>query len=114
MSEIGDTERLTQDRIIRLFREPLSYAYMGNWECRSDNSNIEEELLRKYFARKRKYSQTLIDKAIFKLKAAAADLSDGLYAANKKVYGLLRYGVEVKAEAGQNFETVELLNGPPL
>ena len=34
MSTIGEIERLTQNRIIRLFREDLGYRYLGNWEDR--------------------------------------------------------------------------------
>ena len=47
---------------------------------------------------------------MYELGKAANNLNDGLYSANKKVYGLLRYGVKVKAEAGENFETVELID----
>ena len=42
MNEIGQPERITQNRIIKLFREQLHYDYLGNWEDRLDNSNIEE------------------------------------------------------------------------
>jgi type I restriction enzyme R subunit len=48
MSEarIGDRERTTQNRVVRLFQERLHYDYLGDWHKRADNSNIEEELLR--------------------------------------------------------------------
>jgi type I restriction enzyme R subunit len=45
MSEIGQIERITQNRVIKLFRDELGYQYLGNWEERENNSNIEEELL---------------------------------------------------------------------
>ena len=45
MSKVGQIERKTQDRVIRLFCDHLNYEYLGNWEYREDNRNIEEELL---------------------------------------------------------------------
>jgi type I restriction enzyme R subunit len=40
----------------------------------------------------------------------ADNLSQGLYTANKKVYDLLRYGVKVIEQAGENMETIELID----
>ena len=48
MSNVGEIERATQNRIVRLFRDHLCYQYLGNWEDRADNSNLEEGLLRDY------------------------------------------------------------------
>ena len=110
MSDVGDIERITQNRVVRLFRDKLGYTYLGDWQDRPNNSNIKEELLRTYLKDKKGYSDVLINKALFELDKAANDLSDSLYAANKKVYGLLRYGVPVKAEAGENFQNVELID----
>lgn len=110
MSQVGDIERMTQDRVVRLLREQLGYSYLGNWETRTGNSNIEEAILRRYLREERGYSETLIDRALYELSTAARDLGDGLYKANKKVYGLLRYGVQVKAEVGDLFETVHLVD----
>ena len=45
MSNVGKKERVTQNRLIKLFREGLGYDYLGNWEERPGNSNVEEELL---------------------------------------------------------------------
>jgi len=41
MNNIGQIERETQNRIIKLFKEQLGYTYYGNWEEREKNSNIE-------------------------------------------------------------------------
>ena len=46
MSEIGQKERATQKRVIALFTKELGYRYLGNWEDRENNSNIEEKILR--------------------------------------------------------------------
>jgi type I restriction enzyme, R subunit len=110
MSEVGDIEKATQDRVVKLFIQQLGYNYLGNWETRPGNSNIEEAILRKYLKEKKGYSDILIDKAIYELTKTANDLTDGLYSANKKVFDLLRYGVKVKAEAGEKFQTIELID----
>ena len=48
MGNVGDIERITQNRVVKLFKAKLGYTYLGNWEDRSGNSNIEEELLTSY------------------------------------------------------------------
>jgi type I restriction enzyme, R subunit len=55
--------------VVQLFREKLDYAYLGNWEDRLDNSNIEEELLTSYLTKK-KYSPTQITRALYELGSA--------------------------------------------
>jgi len=107
---VGQPERITQNRDVQLFKDQLKYAYLGNWEERPGNSNIEELLLRTYLSDKKGYNEILISKALYELHKAANNLNDGLYSANKKVYDLLRYGIRAKAEAGENFETIELID----
>ena len=55
---INPIERLTQNRIIKLFKEQLGYVYYGNWEKREHNSNVEQEILAESL-RKRGYSENL-------------------------------------------------------
>ena len=109
MSKVGQKERDTQNHVIKLFRNKLKYAYFGNWEERSGNRNIEEEYLRA-FLKRQGYSETLIGKAVYELKKVAEDQTRSLYDINKAVYGLLRYGVQVKPDMGENTETVWLIN----
>jgi len=109
MGNVGDIERITQSRVVKLFKEKLGYTYLGNWEDRTNNSNIEEELLIRYLTEKG-YNQTLITEALHELRVAANNYNESLYTNNKNVYKLLRYGVQVKAEAGENFETVRLID----
>ncbi|MGE5416707.1 MAG: type I restriction endonuclease subunit R [Acidobacteriota bacterium] len=109
MSDVGQRERLTQDRVVKLFREELGYTYLGNWEERPNNSNIEETLLTAYLTRKG-FNDTLIAKALHELRTASYHYGERLYTNNKNVYQLLRYGVPVKAEVGENYETVHLID----
>tara|TARA_R100000306_G_scaffold57998_1_gene56326 strand:- start:1958 stop:5068 length:3111 start_codon:yes stop_codon:yes gene_type:complete len=111
MSDVGQKERKTQNRIVELFREQLEYDYLGDWHDREElNSNIETGLLESWLG-KRGVSDTLIKRALRELEHAAA-LGDGrhLYDANKNVYSLLRYGVKVKEGAGEQNQTVWLVD----
>jgi len=107
--DVGQIERRTQNRIVKLFQEKLNYTYLGNWEERDNNSNIEEELLLK-FLKKQKYSESLIHKALFELNKTASTQNKSLYDINKEVYTLLRYGIQVKESTGQNKNTVWLID----
>lgn len=109
MNGVGQPERATQNRIVKLFQEELGYEYLGNWEDRENNSNIEEELLHA-FLKKQGYSQNSINKAIRELKVTANNFSDSLYTTNKNTYAKLRYGVKIVPELGQNTETVHLID----
>jgi type I restriction enzyme R subunit len=110
MSNVGQIERKTQDRVVRRLRGSLGFDYLGNWGYREGNSNVETELLTQYL-RARGYDGALINKAIDRLKSDAS-LGGGrnLYEANRDVYGLLRYGVKVKAGVGEHYETVWLVD----
>ena len=39
---VGQIERATQNRVVALFHDQIKYEYLGNWELREGNSNIEE------------------------------------------------------------------------
>src|SRR5256884_416080 len=109
MSNIGQPERATQQRVIALFRDELGYRYLGNWTDRDGNSNIEAGLLTAYLA-KSGYTSAQISRTIYALRTEADNHSRGLYGNNQAVYTLLRYGVPVKIEAGKVTETVHLIN----
>jgi type I restriction enzyme R subunit len=109
MNDVGQRERKTQNRIKNLFRDVLEYQYLGNWEERPNNSNIEEELLRGFLA-KRKYKPGLINKAIIELQRLSVNHQLDLYTNNKNVYSKLRYGIEVKEDAGDRNEHVHFID----
>ncbi len=109
MGKVGDIERITQNRIVALFQQQLKYRYLGNLE-KEENSNVDETLLKAHLTQQG-YSPTLISKALFEFKKIATiNSNDDLYQANKNVYAALRYGINVKPEAGQNKETVYLID----
>ncbi len=111
MSGVRQVERKTQDRIIKLFSDSdkLDYKYLGNWHDRENNSNIEEQYLRKYLIKKG-YSKELINRSIEILINAANNQVDKLYYVNKEVYSLIRYGAKVKENIGDNNQTVMFIN----
>jgi len=109
MSKVGQAERVTQNRVIKLFQDQLGYAYLGEWSDRAGNSNIEEGLLTKYLT-SRGYPAEQISAALYQLRLAANDTKHSLYGRNKAVYSLLRYGVDVKVEAGKPTEKVHVID----
>lgn len=109
MSTIGQPERITQNRVVALFRDELGYRYLGDWQDREGNSNIEEGLLSAFLSRSG-YSAAQISMALYKLRTEADNHSRGLYGNNQKVYNLLRYPVKVKTQADENTEDVWLIN----
>jgi len=110
MSEIGQRERATQNRVVKLFQHKLGYDYYGDWQDRAENSNIEEAYLSGWLA-KQGVDASLAALAIRDFKRAAT-MGDGkkLYHANKAVYTLLRYGVKVRQGQGEKMQTVWLID----
>ncbi|MGO9662466.1 MAG: type I restriction endonuclease subunit R, partial [Polyangia bacterium] len=109
MSPVALPEGVTQERIIALFRDQLGYRYLGNWIDQADNRNIEQDILSAWLT-KRGYSKDHIGRAIHALRTAADNFGRKLYDNNQEVYELLRYGVPVKLAAGENTETVHLVD----
>lgn len=110
MPNIGDTERTTQNHVIRFFSDKrrLDYTYIGNLHD-SENSNIMQDRLRAYLLR-RGCSEKLIAGAVDALVKASTNLQQGLYAANKEVYSLLKYGAKIKENAGEPEKTVYFID----
>jgi type I restriction enzyme R subunit len=109
MSDIGKKERETQNRVVALFRDGLKYRYLGNLEDQENNSNVEEEILTAYLTKKG-HSPNLISKVLYEFGKVVNDQSKSLYDVNKEVYSMLRYGVNVQPEIGQNKQTVMLID----
>jgi type I restriction enzyme R subunit len=109
MSTVGQIERATQNRVVKLFQEKLGYRYLGNFKDNDDNTNVIQDILTDYLTKKQ-YSPTLISKALYIFNKAVQNQSSSLYDVNKEVYSLLRYGVKVKEEVGDYTQTVYLIN----
>jgi type I restriction enzyme, R subunit len=109
MSMIDDIERVTQNRVVALFKNELHYRYLDNWQDREDNSNVEEEILIPWLTNKG-YSPNLISKALYEFNKAVNDQSKSLYDVNKTVYSMLRYGVNILPEIGQHKKTILLID----
>ncbi|MDD2499994.1 MAG: type I restriction endonuclease [Geobacter sp.] len=108
-STVGQIERATQNRVVTLFREQLGYDYLGDWADRESTRNVEPAYLRASL-KKQGHDDALISRTLHLLDKAAADQSKTLYDRNKEVYELLRYGVKVKPEVGENTVTVWLID----
>ena len=109
MSEVGELERKTQNRVVKLLVNRLDYKNLGDWHERAGNSHIEENLLRGFLT-EQGVSESLISRAIRELTNAAGDQSKSLYDINKEVYSLLRYGAKVSEGIGENNQTVNFIN----
>lgn len=109
--KISDSERKTQNRLIDFFQSSLGYRYLGNWEKRNNNQNIETEILIQWLQKQKKYDPALITKALRQLdQANVIEGGRSLYQANMDIYNLLRYGVKEKAEIGEHYQTVWLID----
>ena len=101
MSPVGEREIRTQRRVAAFFRDVLGYAHLGDRRDRAGNTNIEESALTDWLGR-RGCDDRIIAKALHALRqAATVGGNRTLYDANRAVYDLLRYGVKVRPEAGE-------------
>ena len=82
---IGQSERITQNRVIQLFCDELGYQYLGNWQDRPNNSNIEGTLLTQHLTQQN-YAPPQISQALYKLRIEANNPNRSLYDNNKEVY----------------------------
>ena len=91
-------------------RTVLQRTLLGDWKDRPENSSVEWGILRNWL-RRNGHDDKIIARALDRLsKAAALGGSKTLYDANREVYGLLRYGVKVRATPSEHAETVWLID----
>lgn len=108
MPNIGDSERKTQNRVVKFFVDKLHYTYLGNLHD-SENSNIMQERLHDWLL-KQGHSEKLASNAVDALVKTSTNLQQGLYHANKEVYSLLKYGAKVKETVEQSPKTVYFID----
>lgn len=109
-SHIGEPERPFQNRLLALFKEKLKYEYLGNYEYRTCNRNIESKLLFDYLMSTKKWSGDEAKRAIAILEKEAYCTPQNMQEKNEKVYSLLRYGVNVSPDVGTKKITVNLID----
>ena len=109
MSTVGQNERRTQQRVVRLFQDTLGYKYLGNLIDVVGNSNVEPKLLQAYLENK-KYSKKTISEVFLILGRVLDDQSRSIYDRNRSFYGMLRYGIKISPGPGEPTETVWLIN----
>ena len=109
-SHIGEPERPVQNRLLALFKEKLKYEYLGNYEYRTCNRNIESKLLFDYLMSTKKWSGDETKRAIAILEKEAYCTPQNMQEKNETVYSLLRYGVNVSPDVGTKKITVNLID----
>lgn len=109
-SHIGEPERSVQNRLLALFKEKLKYEYLGNYEYRTCNRNIESKLLFDYLMSTKKWSGDEAKRVIAILEKEAYCTPQNMQEKNEKVYSLLRYGVNVSPDVGAKKITVNLID----
>ncbi|MFO0576096.1 MAG: HsdR family type I site-specific deoxyribonuclease [Polyangia bacterium] len=114
MSHVGDLERKTQRRVVRLLVDQLGYEYLGDLTDH-DNRNINEAELTRFLLGyqgydKREDGDVLVRRAVAEAVKVAGNTGLSLYDRNRAVYELLRYGVKVKPDVGAQTETVWLID----
>ena len=108
MANIGKPEIVTQSRVIKFFHEKLKYRYIGDLRDQ-ENRNIDEAKLKAWLV-SRGYSDGIASRAVDVLISAANNLQHGLYATNKEVYDLLKYGAKVKESPDDTETAVYFIN----
>ncbi|ENV58331.1 hypothetical protein F951_00660 [Acinetobacter soli CIP 110264] len=103
-----NNESHTQQQVIAVLKT-LGFSYLGNWQYRENNSNIEPEYLTE-FLKSQGHSDHEISKVYDELNKVFSNRYDGLYEVNKTFYSKLRMGVGVKISAEENEKTIFLVD----
>ena len=111
-SQVGDAERKTQNKVIRIFQDKLGYEYLGNWEVKDADqartTPIEEEILNNWLI-KQGHTPQMASAAITELNRVRNSSSD-LFESNKAVYERLYYGAKISPGIGENTVTVSYID----
>ena len=110
MNTVGEKEIQTQGRVVTFFQDVLGYTYRGTWQERPNNSNIEKTLLTDWL-KTQGHNDNIIKKTLSNLqRKAKIGVNRTLREANREVYGLLRYGVNVQPSNTEKHITVPLID----
>ena len=110
MSQVN-TERETQNRIIRLLRDYDGYKYLGNL-ADTENEPYIEPILKRFLVEKQGCTDKQAEEATKKLRDLVAQCHDksALYATNMEIYRLLRYPTSVSRGLGLPSRQVRLID----
>jgi type I restriction enzyme R subunit len=114
MTDIGERERATQRRVVRLFCDELGYEYLGDLS-EGDNHNIIDGQLEHFLYAYQGYDEReegpeMVRRAVAELVKVAGNTSLRLHDRNKEVYQLLRYGLPLKLAVGETKKTVNFID----
>lgn len=109
-SHIGEPETPVKKRLLALFEHQLDYTYLGSYEYRSNNRNIERELLYNYLKGTKKWTHDEINRAIGIFEKTALCNAQNMAEKNLEVYSMLRYGVNILPDEGKKKRTVDLID----
>ncbi len=106
-----NTERTTQNRVIRSLCDFGGYHYLGDLRD-SENLPYREEILRQFLTEKQACTPKQANEAIKKLSDLVAQCRDHntLYTVNKSIYQLLRKPTAVSQGLGRTNRTVSLID----
>ena len=111
MSKVGQREIQTQQRVVAFFRGRARLQVSRPLARPTRQPQRRERALVTDWLKRQGHSDKIVDKALFELnKAAALGGSKTLYDSNREVYGLLRYGVKVRPDVGEQNVTVWLID----
>ena len=110
MNVVGQKERATQDRVLKLFTDALGYEGLGS-RAHADNRNIDPDTLTAWLlARHGGRGPGPPGRPPPSSRRTAANATLTPFDRNRAVYDLLRYGVKLKPDVGENTVTVHLID----
>ena len=111
MNAVGQPEFTTQGKVIAFLRDALGYTYSGNWKDRANNRNIEREFVEDWLASQGHDDQPhWLRRCLNWRKQHRWVAVKPPYDVNYDVYEMLRYGVKVQPDVGENNVTVWLID----
>ena len=112
MSPVGERELRTQQRVVAFFRDSLGYDLPRRLAATAPGTPTSRRLGSPTWLRRQGHDDRIVARALHELRKAAAvgGVAGALDDANRAVSELLRYGVKVRPEAGEQTVTVWLID----
>ena len=115
MTTIGERERQTQNRVVKLFTTPeadggLGYAYLGDWTDRPQTAPVLPDRLRAFLTDVQGYPDATAAWAVREFVTLVGDRTRKLYDLNRAVHDLLRYAPKRSEERGGKKDNLWLID----